>query len=146
MSSDETIESSSKSSDFEGERDDSVENNESHFKTKVKRKEKRKMAGMCGNIERWFLNVQTDSFFCPEWNEDDKKKDVVAIFGGADSFKILHSLVQPATIESKTFDELIVALYEHFAPECNETAESFKFNKTDEKFLTMRFKVNSSRL
>lgn len=65
---------------------------------------------------------------------DNKEKiDVLASFGGADLYKILHSLIQPENIEDKTYEQLIEKLDSHFAPKKNIVAESFKFNKRDQK-------------
>lgn len=65
--------------------------------------------------------------------EDAEKREVLAVFGGQDLFRVLYSLIQPAKIEDKTFAELIKALDDHFKPKRNEVAESFKFNTTNQK-------------
>lgn len=64
---------------------------------------------------------------------DKAKVDVLASFGGADLFKALHSLIQPSKMEDFTYNELIVKLENHYAPKRNEIAESFKFNKRNQK-------------
>lgn len=56
----------------------------------------------------------------------------MASFGGADLFKILHTLIQPKKIKDFKYNELIIKLEEHFAPKKNEIAESFKFYKREQ--------------
>lgn len=100
-----------------------------------------KMAAIYGNIEPYVIGedfnlykMRLDHFLSLNGMTDDKKKiDMLASVGGADLYKTLHSLVQPANIEEKKYNELIKLLEGHFKPKKNIVAESFKFNKRDQK-------------
>lgn len=103
--------------------------------------EERRMTALIGNIEPFVLGedfalykLRLGHFLSLNKITDGKEKiDVLASFGGADLFKSLHSLVQPNGIENFTYDQLITKLENHFAPKRNEIAESFKFNKRNQK-------------
>lgn len=65
--------------------------------------------------------------------DDTPKINVLASFGGADLYKVLYSLTQPKKVTEHKYEELITKLETHFAPKRNIVAESFKFNKRDQK-------------
>lgn len=103
--------------------------------------ESSKMATIHGNIEPYIIGddfglykLRLGHFLSLNRVADDKAKvDMLASFGGADLYKILHSLIQPEKIETKKYDELIELLDKHFTPKHNIVAESFKFNKREQK-------------
>lgn len=78
-------------------------------------KEEEKISGIIGNIEAFIIgddfslyNERLNHFFSLNKISDDKLKiDVLASFGGADLYKILHSLIQPQKISEFNFGDLI---------------------------------------
>lgn len=103
--------------------------------------EEEKMSGIIGNIEAYIIGddfslykERLNHFLSLNKITDDKLKvDVLASFGGADLYKILYSLIQPQKVSEFRFDELIKKLSDHFEPKRNEVAESFKFNKRQQR-------------
>lgn len=100
-----------------------------------------KMASILGHIEPYVLGDDFDlykerlqHFLALNGVTDDAKKiNILASFGGPDLYKTLYSLIQPEKIETKKYGDLISVLVKHFKPKRNIVAESFKFNKRDQK-------------
>lgn len=103
--------------------------------------EKEEKMPLIGNIEAFVLGDEFKLYKerlnhfmrLNKINDDKEKIDILASFGEADLFKVIHSLIQPKTVNDFTYVELVVKLEAHFAPKRNIVAESFKFNKRDQK-------------
>lgn len=123
--------------------DDEIENNNENERNKLFENENlsSKMASIHGHIEPYTMGddfalykARLGHFISlNKVTEDTAKVDILASFGGADLFKTLHTLIQPDKIEEKKYDDLIAALENHFKPKHNTVAESFKFNKRNQR-------------
>ncbi|XP_066955294.1 uncharacterized protein [Macrobrachium rosenbergii] len=68
-------------------------------------------------------------FFTVNDIEEEKKTAVFLTLVGPKNYAILRDLIHPSNPNSKTFDELILVLKNHFSPVRSVIAERFKFNR-----------------
>lgn len=96
-----------------------------------------------GNIE--FFNVseprsfesyveRMDFFFTANSITDsDKKKATFLSLCGPNTYEIIRSLVAPAKVSEKTYDEIITELKKHFSPKTSEIVCRFKFYRRNQQ-------------
>lgn len=96
-----------------------------------------------GNIE--FFNVsepksfesyveRMDFFFTANSITDsEKKKATFLSLCGPNTYEIIRSLVAPAKVSGKTYDEIIAELKKHFTPKTSEIVCRFKFYRRDQQ-------------
>ncbi|XP_075150441.1 uncharacterized protein LOC142224544 [Haematobia irritans] len=80
-----------------------------------------------------YVNRLEHVFLLNNITECKAKISFLISLGGAELYKILHSLIAPRTENDFIYLQIIHLLKEHFTPKRNIIAECFKFNKRDQK-------------
>jgi|GEM_PF-5724265 len=94
-----------------------------------------KYVGQIGRIDPFDENLEDidtyiqrlNQFFAVNEITDGKKAPALLSLVGPKVFRLLKSVLQPETPESRTYEQLCTALRGHFAPKPNITAERFRF-------------------
>ena len=94
------------------------------------------MATVVGSIaaytpeENWQQYVERLQFFMEATGVTDasKKRATFLSVVGPTTFQLLRSLIAPANLSDKTFEELMEVLKTHFNPEPSEIVERYKFH------------------
>ena len=58
-----------------------------------------------------------------------KQKSILLTAMGAKTYSLTKSLCQPSSIDSKSYDDIVNLLKNHFCPKPSEIVQRFKFNK-----------------
>ena len=94
------------------------------------------MAQMIGALEAFDVEVTSWTawatrfdFYCSLNNvtDDDRKRQLLSLMIGGQTFKLLTDLISPSTIDSRTPEELLTTLDAYFTPKKLVIAERFKF-------------------
>ncbi|KAG8174283.1 hypothetical protein JTE90_020770 [Oedothorax gibbosus] len=80
-------------------------------------------------VETWSEYVErVNCFFDANDVKDEKKASIFLTIVGPAVYKLLRSLVAPATVKEKTFTQIIDVLNTHYSPAPSEIVERFRFN------------------
>ncbi|KAG8179018.1 hypothetical protein JTE90_011965 [Oedothorax gibbosus] len=80
-------------------------------------------------VETWSEYVErVNCFFDANDVKDEKKASIFLTIVGPVVYKLLRSLVAPATVKEKTFTQIIDVLNTHYSPAPSEIVERFRFN------------------
>ncbi|KAG8173795.1 hypothetical protein JTE90_015579 [Oedothorax gibbosus] len=80
-------------------------------------------------VETWSEYVErVNCFFDANDVKDEKKASIFLTIVGPAVYKLLRSLVAPATVKEKTFTQIIDVLNTHYNPAPSEIVERFRFN------------------
>ncbi|KAG8189319.1 hypothetical protein JTE90_021826 [Oedothorax gibbosus] len=80
-------------------------------------------------VETWSEYVErVNYFFDANDVKDEKKASIFLTIVGPAVYKLLRSLVAPATVKEKTFTQIIDVLNTHYSPAPSEIVERFRFN------------------
>ena len=68
-------------------------------------------------------------FFVANSIEDvEKQRAILSMVIGLTTYRLFRSLIAPAKLNEKTYQELVDALREHHSPTPSEIVQRFKFN------------------
>ena len=72
-------------------------------------------------------------FFANDINDAKKKTAIFLTVIGSDTYSLLRNLIAPVSPSTKTVEELVEILKEHFKPQPIVIAERYKFYCRDQK-------------
>ena len=83
-----------------------------------------------GNASDWDVFAEQLSYYLVASGIDDvaKKRAVLLSACGTSIYKLLKTLVAPAELTSKSFEELVKLAQEHYTPKPSVIISRFKFN------------------
>ena len=59
---------------------------------------------------------------------DEKKKSILLLYCGAATYNLLKNLLQPTSLNDKSYNELVKVLSNYFNPKPSTIVQRFKFN------------------
>ncbi|XP_055714938.1 uncharacterized protein LOC129809154 [Phlebotomus papatasi] len=97
--------------------------------------------GLIGSVKEFvpgcdvsvYIERLENLFFMNKITEDAMKKAIFVGFVGDDTYKVLKNAIHPATIASKTYQQLVEVLKAKYAPRHSIIAERFKFYRQDQQ-------------
>ncbi|KAJ8049023.1 hypothetical protein HOLleu_01569 [Holothuria leucospilota] len=87
------------------------------------------------DIETWteYIERMEHFFDANEISENEKRKAVLLSSVGPKTYKLMKTLLSPATPRDKTFTELVKLVKEHECPKPSPIVQRFKFNSRKQK-------------
>ena len=104
---------------------------------KINKKKEAKMSGLIGTVSAFDANEQTWEEYCEILeqffeangiNDGDKQRAILISAVGPVTYKLMRNLLSPQKPSSKTYDELVRLMKEHFNPKPSEIVQRFKFD------------------
>ena len=92
---------------------------------------------MAGKVPEFDVTVEEFSaysrrlkqyFVSKDVSDDTKKRAVFLCAIGAKTFGLLEDLIAPASVEDRSYDDLVTVLKEHFEPESSAIVARFRFH------------------
>lgn len=79
------------------------------------------------------FSERLEAFFTLNGTSDKKKVSSLVVFFGPEMYKTLKNLLVPDSPKTKSFDELVEVLKNHYSPACLEVAQRHKFHSRSQK-------------